>query len=151
MVSQWYHPVYVFLPIHPRRLLHRDVWCYESHMLANKPIDKVSVDLVACHDSMGSRSREATTTPRPCGGIRLLNSEYESPPMSSQPHLYVVFLFRLERAPQESITAGCFKFEVVLPYSVRCDSEFHFQGTYVETEMPLTTASFVFYKNSAGN
>jgi len=59
--------------------------------------------------------------------------------------------FRLERAPQESITAGCFKFEGVLPYSVRCDSEFHFQGTYVETEMPLTTPSFVFYKNSAGN
>lgn len=95
-----------------------------------------------------SRSHYNTTTmwryPTSQFGIRITTHVLPTTFVCSVP-------FRLERAPQESITAGCFKFEVVLPYSVRCDSEFHFQGTYVETEMPLTTASFVFYKNSAGN
>jgi len=59
-----------------------------------------------------------------------------------QPHLYVVFLFAMKGHRKRALLQGV---GCVLPYSVRCDSEFHFQGTYVETEKPLTTASFVLY------
>lgn len=81
-------------------------------MLANKPVNRVSVDLVACHDTMGSRSREAIATPRPCGGIRLLNSGYESQPTPPQPYWYVVFPFALKGHRKRALLQGVVNSEV---------------------------------------